>query len=290
TVTEGKPRVVEILAADGSGGPNGLLDLVATLERDSEHPLAAAIVAAARERGLTPSGAATFESVPGRGVIGQVGSRRVVVGNRALLDAEGVSPGRYEAEAARLAERGRTAVYVAVDGRLAGVIGIADPVKPTSRRAVERLRARGLDVWMVTGDDERTARAVAREVGITNVVAGVLPADKAETVRRLKAETGRPVAMVGDGVNDAPALAAADVGIAIGTGTDVAMEASDVTLVGGDLEGVPAAIDVSRRPVRVTRQNLFWAFAYNVVGIPVAAAVLYAASGLPLLPVFGSAG
>ena len=289
TVTEGRPRVVELLAADGAGGPNGLLELVASLERDSEHPLAAAIVAAARERGLTPAGATAFDSIPGRGVVGEVGGRRVLVGNRALLDGEGVSPGAYANEAARLAERGRTTVYVAVDGRLAGMIAIADPVKPTSRRAVERLRALGLDVWLVTGDDARTAQAVAHEVGITHVVAEVLPADKAAVVKRLRTETGRAVGMVGDGVNDAPALAVADVGIAIGTGTDVAMEASDVTLVGGDLEGVAAAIGVSRRTVRVIRQNLFWAFAYNVVGIPIAAGVLYPSLGILLSPVFASA-
>jgi Cu+-exporting ATPase len=289
TVTEGRPRVVELLAADGAGGPNGLLELVASLERDSEHPLAAAIVGAAAERGLRPAGAASFESIPGRGVVGLVGTRRVIVGNRALLEAEGISPGAYANEAVRLSERGRTAVFVGVDGRLAGLIAIADPVKPTSRRAVEALRALGLDVWLVTGDDARTAHAVAREVGIDHVVADVLPADKAEVVKRLQADTGQAVGMVGDGVNDAPALAVADVGIAIGTGTDVAMEASDVTLVGGDLEGVAAAILISRRTVRVIRQNLFWAFAYNVVGIPIAAGVLYPSFGILLSPVFASA-
>jgi P-type Cu+ transporter len=289
TVTEGRPRVVELIAGDGAGGPNGLLELAASLERDSEHPLAGAIVGAARERGLRVGGADEFTSIPGRGVVGRVGGQRVVVGNAALLEDEGMAPGRLANAAARLAADARTPVFVAVDGRVAGLIAVADPVKPGARQAIARLRRLGLEIWMLTGDDTRTAHAVAREVGIENVVADVLPADKAATIVRLREETGRRVAMVGDGVNDAPALARADVGIAIGTGTDVALEASDVTLVGGELDGIATAIRVSRRTVAVIRQNLFWAFAYNVIGIPIAAGVLYPALGVLLSPVFASA-
>jgi Cu+-exporting ATPase len=288
TVTEGRPRVVELVAAEGSGGPNGLLELAAALERDSEHPLAAAVVDAARERGLPVRGATAFRSIAGRGVVGEVGDRRVLIGNRALLDDEGIDARAMSSVAGRFAERGHTAVFVAIDGMLAGVIAIADPIKPGARRAIERLRGLGLDVWLLTGDHAGTAHAVARAAGIDNVVADALPADKADLIRRLRRETGKRVAMVGDGVNDAPALAQADVGIAIGTGSDVALEASDVTLVGGDLEGVATAIRLSQRTVRVIRQNLFWAFVYNVVGIPVAAGVLYPAFGVLLSPVFAS--
>jgi Cu+-exporting ATPase len=213
----------------------------------------------------------------------------VVAGNRALLEKESIDASALTGGAASLSERGRTAVHVAIDGRAVALIGIADPVKATSRDAIARLRAMGIRVTMLTGDDERTARAVAAETGIEEVRAGVLPGDKAAEVKRLREASGRLVAMVGDGVNDAPALAEADVGIAIGTGTDVALAASDVTLVGGDLNGVSAAIRLSKRTRRVIRQNLFWAFIYNVIGIPIAAGALYPAFGILLSPVFASA-
>jgi len=288
TITEGRPRVVE-LEAPAAESESATLRLAASLERASEHPLGVAIIEEAERRGLALSEPARFRSYGGRGVKGEVDGHVVVVGNRALLEKETIDPAPLSDPAASMSERGRTAVYVAVDGVADAVIGIADPVKPTSRAAIARLRAMGVRVTMLTGDDERTARAVAAEVGIDEVRAGVLPGDKAGEVRRLRAESGRAVAMVGDGINDAPALAEADVGIAIGTGADVALEASDVTLVGGDLEGVPVAITLSRKTGRVIRQNLFWAFIYNIIGIPVAAGALYPAFGILLSPVFASA-
>jgi Cu+-exporting ATPase len=292
TITEGRPRLVDLATPAGSawdGREPELLRLAASVERVSEHPLAAAVVAAARERGLELADPAEFDSFGGRGVRAVVDGREVVAGNAALLEKRGIDTAELADRAKALAEAGRTPVFLAVDGKAAGLLGIADPVKPGSRAAVARLRELGIRVVMVTGDTERTAQAVAREVGIGEVVAEVLPADKARVIARLQQETGLTVAMVGDGVNDAPALARADVGIAIGTGADVAIEASDVTLVGGDLGGVATAVRLSRRTVRTIRQNLFWAFFYNVLGIPVAAGALYPAFGLLLSPVFASA-
>jgi len=289
TITEGRPAVVEIVPAPGARwSGDELLRRVASLERASEHPLGAAIVEAARARGLALAEPREFVSAGGRGAEAEVDGARVVVGNPALMVERGVDVSVLADEAARLATEGRTPVYAAVDGVLAGLIAVADPVKPTSVEAVRRLRRLGIEVVMLTGDDARTAAAIAREVGIERVVAEVLPGDKAREVKRLQ-EAGRVVAMVGDGVNDAPALAQADVGIAIGTGTDVALEASDITLVGGDLNGVVTAIELSRRTMRVIRQNLFWAFFYNVLGIPVAAGVLYPFFGILLSPVVASA-
>jgi Cu+-exporting ATPase len=212
-----------------------------------------------------------------------------LIGSRAFLDERGIDAGPVANEADRLAAEGATPVFVAAGGELLGVIGVADTPKPTSAAAVRSLQGLGLDVVMLTGDNRRTAEAIARQVGITRVMAEVRPAEKAAVIARLRAETGSPVAMVGDGLNDAPALARADLGIAIGTGTDVALEASDVTLVGGDLRGVVTAIELSRRTIRVVKQNLFWAFLYNVVGIPLAAGVLYPLFGVLLSPVFASA-
>ncbi len=288
TLTEGRPTVVETDTANGFDADDMLL-LAASLERASEHPLAAAVVNAAAQRGLPLFEASEFESYGGRGVEGSVAGRRVIVGNLALLEARGIRTQGAEAAATAMAGRGRTAVLVAIDETVAGVLGVSDAVRPGSRAAVQRLRALGAEVVMVTGDAERTANAVAKEVGIERVIAGVLPAEKARIVRQLRSESGRRVAMVGDGINDAPALAEADVGMAIGTGTDVALEASDVTLVGGDPAGIAHAIEFSRRTLRVIRQNLFWAFAYNIIGIPIAAGVLYPAFGLLLSPVFASA-
>jgi P-type Cu+ transporter len=283
TVTEGRPVLV------GVHGGDDVLRLAASVERVSEHPLAAAIVEGAKQRGVAAGEVADFDSFGGRGVHGTVGSTRVLVGNRALLQERGVDTTPLDETAAAEAEAGRTPVYVAVDGVARGLLLVEDPVKPTSAAAIAELRRLGLDVIMLTGDNARTARRVADAVGIDQVVADVLPADKARTIRQLQQETGRQVAMVGDGINDAPALAQADVGIAIGTGTDVALEASDVTLVGGDLRGVVTAMRISRRTMAVIRQNLFWAFFYNVLGIPVAAGVLYPFSGALLSPVFASA-
>jgi Cu+-exporting ATPase len=284
TVTEGRPAVQRLVAGDEAA----VLGLAAAVERLSEHPLGEAIVEAAAARGLPALGADSFESRTGRGVTGRVEGKAVAAGNAALLRELGVEPGSFADAADRLAADGLTPVYVAVDGWAAGVIGIADPVKPGSRDAVAALRAMGLQSVMLTGDDRRTAAAVASAVGIERVVAEVLPERKLDEIRRLQKE-GRTVAMVGDGLNDAPALAQADVGIAMGTGTDVAMEAGDITLMRGDPLGVPRAIGLARRTMRVIRQNLFWAFVYNVIGIPVAAGVLYPGFGIRLTPAMAAA-
>ncbi|MDX1675457.1 MAG: copper-translocating P-type ATPase, partial [Longimicrobiales bacterium] len=286
TITEGSPAVVEIVAAADEDATE-VLRLAASLETASEHPLAAAIVAAARERGLELSAAGDFYATGGRGAEAVVDDRLVFVGNAAFMDEQELdNPLKGAAEA--MAGKAQTPVFVGSDGAVMGVIAIADPVKETSARAIGRLRAMGLEVIMLTGDHRATAEAIAAQVGVDRVVAEVLPAGKVEEIERLQAE-GRRVGMVGDGLNDAPALARADIGIAIGTGTDVALEASDVTLVGGDLNGVPDAIRLSRKTMRVIRQNLFWAFIYNIIGIPVAAGVLYPVWGILLSPVIGSA-
>lgn len=290
TITEGRPHVVEIagLSDHGDVGEDELLRLAASLERASEHPLGAAIVESARERGLELVEPRGFASVGGRGAEAEVQRRRVLVGSRALMEERQIDLGGRAEMADRMAEQGRTPVYVAVDGEAAGLIAIADPIKPTSRAAIERMQSLGIEVVMLTGDSRRTAEAIGRSVGIGRVLAEVMPQDKAREVKRLQEER-KVVAMVGDGINDAPALAQADVGVAIGTGTDVALEASDVTLVGGDLGGVVAAVDLSRRTMRVIKQNLFWAFFYNMLGIPVAAGVLYPVFGILLSPVIASA-
>jgi Cu+-exporting ATPase len=285
TITQGKPEVAGVTALGLA--EDELLALAAAVEARSEHPIAGAI--GGRADGQTGGRAVTaFEAVPGRGVRATVDGRAVLVGNRAFLVESGVDPAPVEGALAEAAAQARTPVLVAVAGQAAGVIAIADPVRPTSRDAVQRLRALGLDVVMLTGDDERTARAVAAEVGIDHVIAQVLPSAKLAAVAALKGD-GKVVAMVGDGINDAPALAAADVGIAIGTGTDVAIEAADITLMRPDLHGVSDAIGLARATMRTIRQNLFWAFAYNTVGIPVAAGVLYPAFGLVLTPTMGAA-
>jgi P-type Cu+ transporter len=289
TVTEGRPRLVDVRMAGGAAAPDAVLRLVGSVERVSEHPLGAAIVEGARERGVGLVDATDFASFGGRGVFGVVDGRRVLVGNRALLEESGVAVGDLADLASVEAGMGRTPVYVAVDDEVEALLLIEDPVKPGSAAAVAELRRLGIDVLMLTGDNERTARAVAAQVGIERVVADVRPAGKARVVKELQEETGRRVAMVGDGVNDAPALAQADLGIAIGTGTDVAMEASDVTLVGGELGGVVTAVRLSRSTMRVIRQNLFWAFFYNAVGVPIAAGALYPFFGVLLSPVFASA-
>ena len=292
TVTEGRPTVTDVVLAPAAhasvGDETRLLRLAASLESSSEHPLADAIVRHARDRGLALAAPEAFDSVPGRGAAGVVDGAALAVGNEAMMAdyALDVAPLRGDAE--RLAGEGKTPVYVAVDGALAGLLAVADPIRATAREAIARLHRMGLEVVMLTGDNRRTAEAIARQAGIDRVVADVLPQGKVAEVRRLQAE-GRVVAMVGDGVNDAPALAQADVGMAVGTGTDVAAEAADVVLMRGDLRSAAQAIELSRRTMRTMKQNLFWAFVYNVVGIPVAAGVLYPAFGLLLSPILASA-
>ena len=288
TVTEGRPRVTDILAVDGAEDGTDLLRLAASLETLSEHPLAGAVVQAARDRGLTLSDPGEFSSVTGRGASGTVDGISVLVGTEALLEERGVEMGATHEAAIRLAAEGRSLMFVASRGKLLGLVGIADPIKEGSREAVANLRRMGIEVVLVTGDNAGTAQSIAKQAGIKRVVAGVMPEGKVEEIKRLQA-AGRIVAMVGDGINDAPALAQADVGIAIGTGTDVAIEAGDVVLMRGDLRGAVQAIELSRRTVRTMKQNLFWAFIYNVIGIPVAAGVLYPGLGILLSPVLASA-
>jgi len=298
TLTEGRPRLetVESLAPCGTGGsstsaPGGeaeVLRLAAALERASEHPLAAAIVAGARERGLAVPDGRDFQSVTGMGVTGRVDGRRVVLGSADLLVREGADPGPLAARAEDLRRQGQTVVFLAADGRTLGLLGVADPVKASTPEAIRMLRADGIDLVLLTGDTRTTAEAVARQLGIVHVEAEVRPDAKHAAVRRLRDE-GRVVAMAGDGVNDAPALAAAHVGIAMGTGTDVAMESAGVTLMKGDLRGIARAIHLSRATMRNIRQNLFFAFVYNALGILIAAGALYPVFGLLLNPMIASA-
>ncbi|GAB3143342.1 heavy metal translocating P-type ATPase [Microbispora hainanensis] len=287
TITRGRPEVTRVVTVAG-GDADELLAYAAAAEKGSEHPLGEAIVALARDRGLRLPAMEGFDAVPGHGVEARVGGRSVLIGNGALMRRLHVDFGELERITAESAAEGATPVYVALDGRLAGMIAVADTIRPESREAVGRLRALGLEVWMLTGDNRVTADVVARQVGIDHVIADVRPEDKAARVTALR-ERGAVVAMVGDGINDAPALATADLGIAIGTGTDVAIAASDITLVGGDLRGIVSAIDLSRRTVRTIKQGLLWAFAYNVLLIPVAAGVLYPLNGVLLDPSLAAA-
>jgi Cu+-exporting ATPase len=287
TLTEGKPTLIDVIEAEGHSETE-LLRRAAAVETASEHPLARAIVAKAREKGLAIPTVTDFGSDPGLGAWGTVDGHLVRVGNLQLLHAHELDPGDFYERADAARARGATAVYVAVDRRVVGLLVIADAIKPTTPEAVAALRAAGIRVIMLTGDDVKTARAVADTLGLNQVEANVRPADKAAVVKRLQAE-GSVVAMAGDGVNDAPALAQADVGIAMGTGTDVAMESAGVTLVKGDLRGILKAVRLSRRTMRNIRQNLFFAFVYNALGVPVAAGVLYPFTGLLLSPVIASA-
>ena len=287
TLTEGKPRLVAVEPAGGFD-EDELLRLAAGLERASEHPLAAAVVAAAEERGLDVPGTSDFESVTGRGVHGEVDGRRVALGNADFLAEAGSDSTELEGRADELRGEGQTVILAAVDGRFAGLLGVADPIKETTAEALGDLRAEGLRIVMLTGDSRKTAAAVASRLGIDEVEAEVLPDDKGATVARLEDE-GRVVAMAGDGVNDAPALARATVGIAMGTGTDVAMKSAGVTLVRGDLRGIVRARRLSRATMRNIRQNLFFAFAYNTLGVPIAAGVLYPFFGVLLSPMIAAA-
>jgi Cu+-exporting ATPase len=287
TITRGAPGLTDVVARDAVT-EEGLLRLVAAVERSSEHPLGEAIVAGAHERGLALPDPVDFESVTGRGLRASVEGRKLIVGTRRLLRESGVDPTPLEADAERLEGEGKTAIFAALDSHPAGLIAVADTVKPGSAEAISDLRRLGLEVVMITGDNRRTAKAIAREVGIDRVLAEVLPEDKAVEVRRLQDE-GKLVAMVGDGINDAPALAQADVGIAIGTGTDVAIEAADVTLISGELRGVVTALDLSRATMRNIRENLVFAFGYNALGIPIAAGVLYPFFDLQLSPMIAAA-
>jgi Cu+-exporting ATPase len=287
TLTEGKPKLMTVEPQPGVD-ERTLLRLAASLEHVSEHPLAAAIVAGARDRGVTVAESRDFQSVTGKGVIGTVDGRRVAVGNLRHLEDLGIDPGTLRERADALRREGQTVMFVAVDGKSAGLLGVADPIKATTHEAIQALHSEGLKVVMLTGDNRTTAEAVARSVGIDRVEADVLPDQKAAVIKRLQ-EQGERVAMAGDGINDAPALAAADVGIAMGTGTDVAMESAGVTLVKGDPRGIVRARRLSRVTMSNIRQNLFFAFIYNVLGVPVAAGVLYPFTGLLLSPMIASA-
>jgi len=288
TVTEGHPAVTDVVRARDVLTDDAMLRLVASLEQASEHALAGAVVRHAQERSLPLVQPERFEAIVGHGALGTVDGHALIVGNAQLMAAQGVSTTDLHETAARLANEGKTPMYVGVDGALAGLIAVADPIRPTSARAITTLRRLGLDVIMLTGDTRRTADAIARQAGIDTVIAEVPPEGKVAEIERLQ-RGGRRVAMVGDGINDAPALARADVGIAIGSGTDVAIEASDVTLMRPDLAGVSNAIALSRGTMRIMKQNLFWAFIYNVIGIPIAAGALFPFTGLLLSPILASA-
>ena len=287
TITKGKPELTDVIVT-GDWKQADLLRLAASVERSSEHPLADAIVEGAKARQLTLVEPTAFEAVPGHGVIATVEGRRVVLGNLKMMQREASTLGDLEAQAAHLANDGKTPMYVTIDGQAAGIVAVADTVKEDSREAIAALHHMGIEVVMITGDNQRTAQAIARQVGVDRVLAEVLPEDKAHNVHLLQAE-GKKVAMVGDGINDAPALAQADVGLAIGTGTDVAIEASDITLIKGSLKGVVTAIEVSRATLRNIKQNLVGAFIYNTLGVPVAMGALYPFFGILLSPLLAGA-
>jgi Cu+-exporting ATPase len=290
TLTEGRPRLEAVLPNPGFT-EGGLLKIAASLEAGSEHPLAGAVLEGARARGIVPSKIEKFRALTGQGVTGTVDRTSAALGNDRLLATLKVD--FYSTDAFRktvdsLREDGQTAVYVVSDGKVAGVLGVKDPVKPGAKEALKALKGLGLEILMLTGDNETTARAVAKDLGIEQMIAGVSPDHKGEVVRQLKSR-GKKVAMAGDGVNDAPALASADAGIAMGTGADVALESAGITLVKGDLDGIARAVVLSRHVMKNIRQNLFFAFVYNAVGVPLAAGVLYPALGLLLSPMIASA-
>jgi Cu+-exporting ATPase len=287
TITHGKPALTDVLVVNGFAQEDALRT-AAVVEKASEHPLAQAIVEGAQARNLTLGDAVDFQANPGHGVEGTVDGRRVLLGNLKLMRDRGIDVGAQETVARRLADEGKTPMYVAIDGAAAGIIAVADTIKPDSAQAIAVLKAMGIEVVMITGDNARTAHAIARQVGVDRVLAEVLPQDKAHEVQKLQLE-GRIVGMVGDGINDAPALAQSDVGFAIGTGTDVAIEASDITLIKGSLRGVATAIQISRATMRNVYQNLVGAFIYNSIGIPIALGLLYPFFGLLLSPILAAA-
>jgi Cu+-exporting ATPase len=288
TITEGQPTVTDYVSAKAVPWPDReVVRLAASVERSSEHPVAEAIVRYAAEQSLLLSRPEDFQAVTGQGASGRVEGMAILVGNETLMVASGLVVDDLREEAENLAREGKTPMFIAIEGRLAGLIAVADRIKQTSREAVEQMKRLGLQVAMLTGDHHSTAEAVARQAGIERVVARVSPEGKVAEIKRLQ-EAGETVAMIGDGINDAPALAQAQVGIAVGTGTDIAIEASDVTLMRSDLRSASRAIELSRRTMRTMKQNLFWAFAYNVVGIPVAAGLLYPAFGILLSPILAS--
>ncbi|GHT70927.1 copper-translocating P-type ATPase [Spirochaetia bacterium] len=292
TITEGKPKVTDIVTVNGIA-ENYLLQITASAEKGSEHPLGQAIVLGAQEKNLEFLGVVNFEAITGRGIEAEINGVKALIGNRKLMDERGISLSALEADSDRLAGEGKTPMYVAIgdlalDGKIAGIVAVADVVKPSSKAAIESLHKMGIEVAMITGDNKKTAAAIAKQVGIDRVLSEVLPQDKSAEVKKLQDE-GRKVAMVGDGINDAPALAQADIGIAIGSGTDVAMESADIVLMRSDLMDVPTAINLSKKTIRNIKQNLFWAFGYNVVGIPIAAGLLYLAGGPLLNPIFAAA-
>ncbi len=286
TITKGKPELTDVVTTDGFKEEE-VLRLAAGVEKSSEHPLAAAIVEGAQGRGLTLKDADSFTAIPGHGVEATIEGRRLLLGNLKLMKERGIPVNDLEVQATRLADDGKTPMYVAIDGKPAGIIAVADTVKEDSKAAIQTLKAMGLEVVMITGDNERTAKAIARQVGVDRVLAEVLPQDKAHNVQKLQLE-GKKVAMVGDGINDAPALAQADVGFAIGTGTDVAIAASDITLIKGSLKGVVTAIQISRATMRNVFQNLWGAFIYNGLGLPIALGVLYPFFGILLSPLLAA--
>jgi len=287
TITHGQPALTDVISADGFEEAE-VLRVAAAVERDSEHPLAQAIVSGAAQRNVDVPQPSRFSAIPGHGVQADIEGQTVLLGNRKLMADQAIATATLDEVAQRLAGEGKTPMYVAIDGRAAGLVAVADTIRPDAIAAIARLRRAGLDVAMITGDNERTAHAIARQVGVDRVLAEVLPQDKAHEVQKLQLE-GKRVGMVGDGINDAPALAQADVGFAIGTGTDIAIEASDVTLVGGSLHSVATAIEISHATMRNIKQNLLGAFIYNSAGLPIAAGVFYPLTGLLLSPLIGAA-
>jgi len=319
TITEGKPQVTDVVIGSGEWGVGSreqgtgnreqgtdfLLQVVAAAEKGSEHPLGQAIVLEAEKRGLTLPAVTDFKAIPGRGIEAKISrtpnpepQTPILIGNRKFMDERNILLTELEAASDKLAGEGKTPMYVALNGKAAGIVAVADVLKPSSKAAIDRLHKMGIEVAMITGDNKKTANAIAKQVGIDRVLAEVLPQDKSAEVKKLQEtpienshgeQRKHFVAMVGDGINDAPALAQADIGIAIGSGTDVAMESADIVLMRSDLSDVPTAINLSKRTIRTIKQNLFWAFGYNVLGIPIAAGVLYLFGGPLLNPVFAAA-
>lgn len=287
TITEGKPEITDILPVSGIERAR-LLQIAASGEKVSEHPLGDAIVRGAIKEDIELLKVDEFKAIPGHGIEILIEGSEVLIGNRKLMDESGVMLSELEMEADRLANEGKTPMYVSIDNKAAGIIAVADIVKVSSAKAIRRLQSMGIEVAMITGDNKRTAEAIAKQVGIDRVLSEVLPEDKANEVKKLQSE-GKNVAMVGDGINDAPALVQADIGIAIGSGTDVAMESADIVLMKSDLMDVPTAIHLSKSTIRNIKQNLFWAFGYNAAGIPIAAGILYFFGGPLLNPMFAAA-